>query len=254
MFKLLVNAWSWQAAIAAITFCYGINSYMSSFTKAWEDYKDEYGGITFHFIRSLTIKCICITNIILFILCCGSMVITILFIPYFNKTFMTPFYPKEGHPALYWILLYYVFHYFTAFMWLQPTVLLCCIVMMLRNEFLIFNQDFKRDLAAKILCPETNGTRSTVEDFRLRYETLCRVVCRFDNLICSFNFTVYAFDIPMLCFFVYVLFNSGELYNNEALPIASSIAAFFVALMHLVFVTVTSASLQMAVSIKGAKF
>ena len=250
MFKVVVNAWSWQAAGATLTLCYGINKHIRPFVRAWDDYKDEYGGSKYASIHSICMRSVLVPNVSLFLLSCASGTLSTFFIPFLNRTLMAPFYPKDGELPHYIIALYYIYHFFLAFVWLQSTVFLCCLVVLLRKEFMKYNVQFKRELSVKAIQSSSPNNRTSfkVEDYRLRYETLCRVVGRFDNMVCLFNFTVYAFDIPMLCFFVYVLFNSQDIFSNDALSIASAVSAFFVALMHLTFVTMTAASLQMAVS------
>ena len=229
----------------------GINKHIRPFVRAWDDYKDEYGGSKYSSIHSTCLKSVLVPNVILFLLSCASGTLSTFFIPFLNKTLMAPFYPKDKELPHHIVALYYIYHFFLAFVWLQSTVFLCCLIVLLRKEFMKYNVQFKKELSVKVLQSSSQNNRitSTVEEYRLRFETLCRVVGRFDNMVCGFNFTVYAFDIPMLCFFVYVLFNSNDLFSNDALSIASAVSAFFVALMHLTFVTMAAASLQMAVSI-----
>ena len=92
-----------------------------------------------------------------------------------------------------------------------------------------------------------------MESFRRRHDALCGVVRQVDDLLGLFCLVIYVLSVPLVCMLVFTLFYAREVFGDDPLVIAASVAALLVAILHVIVITGQKWNLECLSLLSGLK-
>lgn len=247
--KIIIHIWNLQCALSVTVFIAVSYKHAPSFVHLWQDYKDRYGGVPTEKLKSFACRVIMSINMMMISFSVVGVALLSIKLPSLSRVFLVPF-SVEGPVPVWVAAIYFTFHYYIAFCWIQPNIVLVIICILLKREYREFSSDFRSTLVTSDTRGRPHcGGMSDIEGHRQRHLLLCKVTDTLDDMFSLFNLLTYLFDIPTICAFIFVLIKNEELFLQDVFALTASIVFFIIALTHVVSVTVAGASLCAAVSI-----
>ena len=247
--KIVIHIWNLQCALSVTVFILVSYKHVGHFIQLWQAYKNRYGGVPSEKLKGFACRVAMSINIMMLSFAVIGIALFSIKLPSLTSIFLTPF-SVQGPVPVWAAAIYFTFHYYMAFCWIQPNIVLVIICVLLKKEF----QEFSSNFRSTLVTPDSRGRpycggSSDIEGHRQRHLLLCKVTDTLDDMFSLFNLLTFLFDIPTICAFIFVLVKNEDLFAQDVLALTASIVFFVIALTHVVSVTVAGASLCAVVSI-----
>ena len=245
--KIVIHIWNLQCALSVTVFIVSNYRHIGQFMCLWQTYKNRYRGVPIEKLKGFACRVAMSVNLMILSFAVVGIVLFSIKLPEFTRMFLMPF-NIDGPVPVYVAAIYFVFHYYISFCWIQPNIILVIICVLLKMEY----QEFSSSFRSSIVTPDSRGrphagSGSDIEGSRQRHLLLCKVTDTLDDMLSLFNLLTYLFDIPTICAFIFVLVKNEDLFAQDAMALTASVVFFIIALMHVVCITVAGASLCAAV-------
>ncbi len=244
MIKIMVHIWSTQAAIGVTLFVISFRKHIPDMLTMWNKYHQEYHGISPQFIRR-RVNQVIIGFWLSFVIFAALMVFAFSsHFQYLNNLVISHIFEENSVPYII-KCIYQFFNVYLTVLYMLPCVAIILFCHMMKLEFCL--------ITSRLRCHVTSGDPvEYVEDIRQRHLAMTQILLKFDDIVSGYLLNVYALDIPMLCFNIFIFMFSNDptdVQDPEGHNIIAQVGSFAVAMTHLSMVTIAAVSLTAAVSI-----
>ncbi len=251
---VIIHIWMMQVALCLPAGIYGVSAHMTGLLQSWDEYRVEYGGTDITDMRKFTLKLVVSMNFLLFLalIVTSGLALTHAYFNMLASIILGPFYqPGDVVPA-YVLVPYFIIHFLLLYVPLQLFLLQIIPCILVKREFLHLTSSFTSEITKK---RQSNVRHfDIVEKYRMCHHSLCRVTKLLDDMLSLQNLFTYITNLPILCFELFSLISMTRINRNVILDILCSAISIFVAISHVLTVTMVAANLMTAVSITLVRF
>ena len=264
--QICTNIVQLQIAFGITSNVYFKHKHVPPFVLLLENYKLRHGGLPLTLMSKFLLKRVVFINLTVIIVSLVTIIIGIIKTP---ELFVDYYFPiaKRMHISVpFWfVILHTIWIVYLELSWLQALIFCFCTNKIMKEEFKQLSVEFDEELCKETtftsrfttnpMIPETHVSSPDsvrTEKYRLRYQELCNLVSRYDDVISSFLLFLYLCSLPIIIFLLYAVSGFDDSRSEES-PVEFLFSAITLMFFVFIIVSVTTSSSSLSAAVRTSR-